>query len=198
MPTWISSTDLNSHRHIANKGFYLDAVDATMDALEDRIERFHGHAWTPRTQVEQRRSDGTYAVRLSRLPCRQLVSVSVDGEQQDGSNWRLWTDGRLERSPSSPGGRPIPRGARVTVEYEHGDDEPPADLLDAAIRAVAQLLAHHTNPRVGERTETIETPDGHVINFSALPDWERGRPFGMPDVDAVVNSFAEDVPPAIA
>jgi hypothetical protein len=198
MPAWISSTDLNSHRHIDGKGFDTDAVDATMEAVELRIERFHGHAWTPRTTVEDRRSDGTYAVRLSRLPCRQLVSVSVDGEQQDVSGWRVWESGRLERYPLTPGGRPIPRGSRVRVEYEHGDDEPPQELLDAAIRAVAQLVAHHMNPRVGERTETIETPDGHVINFAGLPDWGRGRPFGMPDVDMVVNSFAEGVPPAIA
>lgn len=193
MPRWISSEDLNAHRHIAGKGHPTDAVDATMEALELRIERFHGRAWTPLTASEQHRGDGTPVVWLDQPESRSLTSVTIDATSEDTGDFRLWKTGRLERKHGRFGW-----GAMVDVIYEHGADSPPADLLDAAIRAVTQLLAHHRNPRVGERTETIETPGGTVINFAFLPDWERGRPLGQPDIDAVIHSFGRDARPAIA
>lgn len=193
MPTWITQDDLLASRHVRGLSD-TDAVVETFDALEPRIERFHRKAWAPREHSEQLRGDGSDHVWLTRMPARDLVDVTIDGVAQDVGDFVVWTSGRLERR----GNRRFAYGSRIDVTYNHGEDAPPVDLLDAALRACATLASHHTNPRVGERTETIETPTGWTINFAALPDWERGRPLGMPDVDLVVNSYAGEGRPTIA
>lgn len=193
MPRWITSEALNNHRHVAGKGLSTDVVDATMSTLELRIERFHGRNWVPTSSSEQHRGDGSPVVWLDHPEARSLTSVTIDAISADTANFRLWRSGRLERRNGA-----FAWAAMVDVAYEHGADAPPDDLLDAAIRAVVQLVAHHANPRVGERTETIETPGGTVVNFAFLPDWQRGRPMGMPDVDAIIHSFGRDARPAIA
>lgn len=200
MPTWTTTAELLASRH--TKGLSSGAVEAVFDVLEERIERFHARAWAPRTASEQLRGDGSSVVWLSHPACRSLTSVTVDGVAQDVADWRLWQSGRLERVTGSASAiwglaaTRIPYGAQVDVTYDHGADAPPDDLLDAALRATRTLAV--ANPRVGERTETLETPDGTTINFAALPDWQRGRPLGMPDIDMVINSYGRDVRPVIA
>lgn len=202
MPTWISDSELNSNRHVGNLD--QETVKAVLDTLELRIERFHGKSWTPREASEQLRGDGSSVVWLSWPAARSLTSISIDDVSQDAADFRLWESGRLERATGSTSAiwglvaTRIPYGAKVDVVYQHGADEPPADLLDAALRATATIVRNEGNSRVGERTETIETANGAVLNFSALPDWERGRPLGMPDVDTVINSYGRDTRPAIA
>lgn len=185
MTGWLDTQNLLDSPQVA--GLDQDLVEATFPAVCERIERFTGAAWTPQTTSEQLRGDGTRAVYVTRVPARSLDTVTVDGEQGDPAQWTLWSSGRLARSDQV-----IPRGALVDVTFEHGHDQPPADLLDAALRATATLVGHRANPRVGERTETIDTPSGQTINFAALPDWSRDRPFGMPDVDFVVVAYAGD------
>lgn len=202
MPTWINDSELSSNRHVANLD--QETVKAVLDTLELRIERFHGKAWTPREASEQLRGDGSYVLWLSQPAARSLTSISIDGDSEDTADFRLWESGRLERVTGSTStiwglnSTRFPYGAKIDVVYQHGADEPPADLLDAALRATATIVKNEKNSRVGERTETIETANGAVLNFSALPDWQRGRPLGMPDVDTVINSYGRDTRPVIA
>lgn len=191
MPTWLPEAELLASRHV--QSLDPDAVVAVFDTLEERVERFHGRAWAPRDASVQRRGDGSRSLFVDHVACRSLTAVTIDAATQDVADFRLWRNGRLDRD-----GHRFDHGTQVDVDYSHGADEPPGDLLDAIIRATSQLVAHQSNSRVGERTETLETPGGTIINFAALPDWERGRPLGMPDVDMVVASFGRYARPAIA
>lgn len=192
-PTWTTVADAKTHPAIG--AGHADAdVGRVLAAVEQRIEgpKATGVAWVPRETVEQVAGTGSRTVRLSRVRCRELVAVTVDGSAVDDlSAWTLTAAGRLT------GPRTLKRGAVVDVTYRHGADAPPGDLLDAALRATGTLLGHDRNPRIGERTQSL-VAEGQTINFAALPDAERGRTFGMPDVDAVVEGHAGEQQPAIA
>lgn len=178
MVSWLPLPELLDDDRVA--GLDPLRVERTFDAVENRIEGYHERAWVPRETVEQRRGRSSRSLFLERSPARELVEVLIGGEPADLEGFVLWSSGRLERNVR------FPRGAQVQVTYMHGEDEPPSDLLDAAVRATATLVTHSTNPRVGERTDTVVS-EGMTINFAALPDVSRDRPFGMPDVDTVVN-----------
>lgn len=75
----------------------------------------------------------------------------------------------------------FPRGHRnIVVEYEHGLDRPPADVVEAAKVAIRD---HLLGTNVGNRQYAVATEAG-VVRTSVPGE---GRPFGIPDVDAVAN-----------
>lgn len=184
MAAWTSVAEAREHPALAP----LDAVaDATLaDALaavEQRIERATGVAWTPREAVDVLTGEGRQALTLPRLRVCEVLECEVDGVDVVDD---------VEPTPSSLLYRRRgvwPSRSRVRVRYMHGADAPPVDLLDAALRATATIVSHARNPRIGERTESVVT-EGQTINFSAVADLSRGRPFGMPDVDSVVMAHA--------
>lgn len=185
-PTWTTVAAAKQHPAIGDQ-HPNDAVARVLAAVESRIEEFTGVAWVPRDVAEHAIGSGNRTVWLSQTRCTELTAVEVAGEAQDLTGWRLDWHGRLN-APTR-----IPAGAPVTVTYTHGEAAPPHDLLDAALRATGTLLGHGRNPRIGERTETL-VGEGATINFAAIPDAGRGRPFGMPDIDTVVMGYADERP----
>ena len=183
-PAYTTVEAARQHRAMASTNATDAQVAAALVAAERRIEKATDVAWVPRETVEHLEGNGGAVLRLSNLRCRKLLKVVIDDEEQDLADFGLTRAGRLTRD-----GDTFPDGVDVEITYEHGSDQPPDDLVDAAIRAAATALAHAGNPRIGERTDTI-VAEGMTINFSAVADLARGRPFGMPDVDTVVMSHA--------
>lgn len=185
MPDYATVAEATTHPSFEPVTASDARVGEVLEQVEARIEEATDRAWVPRTATDRLVGDGTGTLFVRRLRPRSLTSVTVDGDDvADLSGWKLLPDGRLVK----PSGT-FAEDVIVEVTYEHGADEPPADLRDAAIRAAATRLVHEANPRVGERTDSIVS-EGQTINFANMPDDKRGRPFGMPDVDAVVMSYA--------
>lgn len=190
MPAYATVADIKAHPAMSGtQGTVTDArIDEVMTAVETRIEKFTGVAWVVRTATDEVYGDGSRDVLLPRVPVRSLTAVSIDGVVGDATQWTVDRMGRL-KAPSA-----LKDGAKVEVTYTHGHDAPPTDLREAAILACATRLVQSRNPRIGERTETIDYGGGPTVNFAAMPSWERNRPFGMPDVDTVVMSYDQRIP----
>jgi len=190
--SWVSVGDAEVHPSFVGVDAASDRISEVLDLASARIETVTGVAWVPRTASETLAGDGTRSVWLSRVACRSLTSVTVDGDSVAVSEFTLYPWGQVKRARDV-----FPAGELVVVEFEHGRDAPPDDLLDAMVRAAATMLQQEDNPRIGERTEQI-VAEGATINFAGVPDIKRGRPFGMPDVDAVVMSYASSHGPQVA
>lgn len=193
MGDYATAQEVRDHPAFDGVGDVTDPrIDEVLTAVERRIEheRATGVAWVPRSDTDTIPGSGTNTVQLRRHRCRILTSVTIDGETvSDLSGWKLFPSGLLKR-PSGV----FPRDAVVEVVYEHGYDEPPTDLRNAAIRVACTHLAQTGHPRFGPRTETVDFGDGPTISFADQPDVSRGRIFGMPDEDAIIAGNAEPKP----
>lgn len=188
MADYATLAEIKAHPAMAGVSATDARIETVMATVERRIETFTGVAWVVRSATEEVYGDGSREVLVARSRPRDLTAVSVDGTAGTPGDWTLDRMGRL-RAPSA-----LRSGAKVQATYTHGHTAPPDDLKEAAIVACATRLAHSSNPRVGERTETIDFGAGPTVNFAAMPSWERDRPFGMPDVDTVVMSYDERIP----
>lgn len=77
----------------------------------------------------------------------------------------------------------------VTVDYTHGYSVPPADIVEAAKTAVRDhlIVDYQAN-----RQYAVQSEAGIVR--TSTPDAAAGRPFGIPEVDAVANRRNHSVP----
>lgn len=194
-PAWTTVADAKAHPAFKGVTATEAVIGDTLATVELRIEseKVTGVAWVPRTATDVVVWPRSGRGRVHHTRCRSLLAVDVDGDPVSAEDLARW---KLSRTGLLIPHRTVAPGVDVQVTYEHGADAPPDDLLDAAVRAAATLVAHQGNQRVGERTQAL-VADGQTINFAAIPDVDRGRPFGMPDVDQVVMSHAHR-PPAMA
>ena len=181
MPSYVTVAQAKAHRAFGGVVASDIQIADKLDAVETRVEKYCGVAFVPRLVTEHHIGAGTYALWLSHRPVRDLEEVEIDGVYADPADFVLSPTGKLRAL------RRLPDGADIAVTYEHGHETPPPDLLDAVLRAAATMLRHDGNPRVGERTDTL-VGEGHTVNFAAVASMKHGRPFGMPDVDVVVNA----------
>lgn len=162
-----------------------ELLEAAIVVVERRIEKATHVAWVPRFLRTTVRSDG--AVVMLPPMVREVLELTVAGNSLDPEYLDMAPSGigRLTRS-----GREGP----VEIALLHGHQAPPADLREAAIDAAKMLAATEASKRVAPaRTESMSA-GGYSFNFAEQASLKHGRPFGSPDIDAVVMSHESPVP----
>jgi hypothetical protein len=158
--------------------------------VEVECERICGQAFVPRFGRAIVSGDGSGVVVLPHQQIRTVRAVQY-------LNADVWTTLDVVADFSIiPGSIVVhdysyfPFGySNIVVEYEHGWDSPPPDLVDAALMRLRSLL---NRPRSGiaDRALSQTTEFGTTIRY-AMPGRDRT---GIPDVDAVYESYTATVP----
>lgn len=159
----------------------MSAVDPTTLAgaiaeTVDRAETYCRQAFVPRLETTVTSGTGYHFLWL-KPNLRTIRRAIIDGTEVDTSAWTPDPDGRVDA------GRIIAAGARLEVTYTHGWDQPPSDLRDALLTAAVQVTHDRLNTHRPSRPEFAEGTTWVI----ATADPERGRPFGIPSVDAVLR-----------
>lgn len=168
---------------------YTDAmIIARRMAVEDQIEENCGFtAFVPRYAVERISADqwgSTTGLHLKDPWILEILSVTDDGEVIDPSEYSL--NGRNLSRPA--GWTYSPAG--VVVRYVKGYSRYPAeDLRTAALEATRSTLLKQRRTGAAPQATQLTTEVGTLqIAIAGLR-----RPFGIPEVDAVVLNWAESV-----
>ncbi len=141
--------------------------------VEEECEEFCGVAWVPRFRRVTLNGDGTLELLVPDTEIRTIRSVTIDGSAL--TSGQLATidrlpDGRLVRSAGWPSGE-----QNIVLEYEHGRDRPPRDLVRAAMmRTRFKLNAAKTTRAVSDAT-TWTAPDG--TRYEVDPEGEQRTVF---------------------
>lgn len=159
-----------------------NVIAAAIAVVEDRIDQATLTAWVPR--FKRLRLTGTGGPVQTVPNLRRIVAASIDGRPVDPSYWTWSPSGLLVG---------IPALAVADVDVIHGWGYPPPALVDAIVRAVREVAAGTVGSRIPATAESM-TGGGMVFNFAHQADLARNRPFGIPDVDAVVMAHRAPVP----
>src|SRR5512144_729853 len=155
------------------------------------IERYVGTSFVPRTYTE------TYAGGDSSIVLRQPYVLSITSVTQNGvsiADSITYTDGVLEHRGTGAYGTPTrwTWGRRnIVVTYTAGySTTPPADIAEAAMLATRfHLLTLNTKSTISDRAQSIQNEFGNVsLAFASAQS-----PFGLPEVDAVLAGWREDL-----
>jgi hypothetical protein len=165
-------------------------------SVEREFEDYTGVAFVPR--YRRVRIDGTGRAELV-LPDTELRSVRSVREYDSDNNFEAYTDAELAAIPASRAGVAVrtdgelfERGrSNVLVEYVHGYDRPPADVLEAFYLRVRDLL-NRQNRGVPDRATTFTSDVGGT--YSLLVAGRGGSITGIPDVDVVLKRYARRIP----
>lgn len=167
--------------------------------FETTFEAATGVAWVPRFARDRVSGDGRGALMLPHWPVRldpltgrpavysvRTYSAAATYTSYDSTALAdLTLDGSALRRVD---GTTFTTGTRnIVVEYEHGFDGPPADVLEAAKVAIRDRLL---DQNIGNRVFGVSTQDGIVRTSTPGPE----RPFGIPSVDAVVAANNHRIP----
>lgn len=169
---------------IAVEKYGDEAVRDARTEVEQQCEAIVGVALVPRyARVAVDAHAGGWVV----LPNRQVRSIrTVSTVLTDGS-LEAWTtdrvsqlhlDHRLELGIGS---------GRVVVEYEHGLDRPPADLVKAAIQHTRHQLSTFTVSSLIDRATQVQTIEGQSMQLATPGRF--GFDTGIPTVDAVYQRY---------
>jgi len=163
--------------------------------VEIECERICGQAFVPRFRRALLNGSGRDALATAdawlRAPVRAASVAYLTGQTltalSAGEVAQLapTPDGLIMR----PSGQVWPSGMNnVRVEYEYGLDSPPPDLVDAALLRLKSLL---NRPRSGvpDRVSSYSNEAG-TFRIS-MPGRDKT---GIPDVDAVYESYASPIP----
>lgn len=175
---------------LANTTTYPTAklVDAR-EGVSDDLETECGIAFAPRGRRVTLSGDDRKSLLIPNLRVRRLVSLKVGGT--------AFTQAELDDLAVEPWGLVTRKtlgtytdGDRnVEVHYEHGYDFPPE-----GIRRAALVLAKHRllpSPMgLDARSSSVTTDEG---TYTLIQPGIR-RPFGIPEVDAEVERYREEVP----
>lgn len=150
----------------------------------DKVEGTCGLSFVPRFgRVVLDGDDSTWLL-LPHLHVRSLQSVHIDGVAVTPlTDWHPYDSGKIARDD----GGTFPAGVgNVIVQYEHGLDVPPESLREAALVAIRYKLLGD-NSGIPDWATSLSTEGGTISGPRAGP----GRPFGIPEVDAVVAELTE-------
>jgi len=172
------------------------AIIAARQKVEAEFEEFCGCAFVPR--YRRARLDGNGRDELL-LPDPYLRSMRSVLDYDTDLNAEAFTATELAAIPDSvPGiakrvdGDAFPEGfANLVVEYEHGMDRPPADLLDAFMMRVRDVV-NRTNRGVPDRATTFTSDAGGT--YSLLVAGRAGSITGIPDVDVALRRYSMRIP----
>ena len=184
---WFSTTRArNSDKTLLDTTKYPTAdIVATRQEVEDEAERIIGASFVPRFKVVRLHGQGSNELNLPSWHVRRIRGVLVDGTALSESIVEALA---LQTRTLIGSGYWFPLGtANVVVAYEHGWDEPPADLRDAAI---LRLRTRLNKPRSGvpETALTFSAAEGGTYGLAVAG--RSGWRTGVPDVDSVYLEYA--------
>ena len=175
---------------MANRGALTSATDYPDTAIRearagitDFFEEVCGVSFVPRYGRETLDSPSSYDLWLERTRPTRVLASSVDGTALTVGELGalvVYDTGRVY-NPSWWSGS-LARG--VTVEYEHGYQQPPYDIHLAALVYLRQLLVASD---IGDRTIAFTTELGTIRNAVAGSNY----PTGIPVVDAALSRHME-------
>jgi hypothetical protein len=153
-------------------------------AFEDLAERFTGKAWVPRYGRVERWGDNTSSFDVRRSPLRKLLSVTTDAVATTFSAWTVNRDGFVQRDAGL-----FLATQRIVMEFEHGEDVPDAELVQATLRAVRKAVLN-TRSGIPENALTMTTAEGGFTLGIA----GENRPTGDPYIDGVLQRLKAKSP----
>ncbi len=183
---YVTLTELRTLPNLADTTKFTNAeLAAALDWFETLFEDYTGVAWTPRTAVDERHRASGDAIILDHLKPRTITAVRT---YTDATTTVAYTAGELADLHLDPSGiiRRHTLGwftsgyGLVAVDYTHGYDSPPPDVVEAAKVAIR---AHLIDDYQANRQYAVSTEAGIIRTSQPGPD----RPFGLPEVDAVAN-----------
>lgn len=135
-------------------------IVAARRAVETEFENYCGVAFVPR--YRRVRVDGTGTGELV-LPDPELRSVRSVREYDDDGNYEAYSAAELAAIPAAASGVAVRTDddafelgtANVVVEYEHGYDRPPSDIVEAFFLRVRDVL-NRSNRGVPDRATSSE------------------------------------------
>lgn len=137
-------------------------------AVEDYCERYTRTAWVPRFRSARLSGSGGRALYLPDPMLRQVRAARVYTTSTD---YTALTVAELAAIPADESGIAVrtdsgiwPRGeSNIVIEYEHGHDQPPADLLNASIIHL-RLHLNETRSGFSGEPQTVTDINGNVID----------------------------------
>lgn len=183
---WFSTTRARTtQQSLADTTKYPTAdMVTTRQEVEDEAERIIGASFVPRFRVVRLHGQGTNELNLPSFHVRRIRGVLVDGTALAGS---VVTALALQTRTLIGSGYRFPLGtANVVVAYEHGRDEPPADLGDAAI---LRLRTRLNKPKSGipETASTFSSAEGGT--YGLIVAGRGDNPTGIAEVDSVYVDY---------
>jgi hypothetical protein len=193
--SYVTVAELRVLPNLTDPAKFSDAeLAAATDWFETTFEDYTGVAWVPRTVVDERHhlTSAAPTLMLNHLKIRAVSAVRV---YSDAATSVAFTADELADLRLNPGGV-LSRGSLgsftsgyglVAVDYTHGYDAPPADVVEAAKVAIRDhlIVDYQANRQFAVSTEA-------GIIRTSQPGEE--RPFGIPEVDAVANRRNHSVP----
>jgi hypothetical protein len=158
---------------------------AATDWFETLFEDYTGVAWVPRTAVDERHY-GTGGMNILAHP--PPPTLSAVRAYSDATTTVYYTAAELADLYLEESGV-IRRNTLgwftsgyglVAVDYTHGYDSPPPDVVEAAKTAIR---AHLIDDYQANRQYAVQSEQGIIRTSQPGPD----KPFGLPEVDAVAN-----------
>jgi len=155
---------------------------------EAECERICGQAFVPRFRRFVTTGTGATALMMPDPLIRAIRSVKIGNVTFDAPTTALvgFSDGGMIYLSQGwiPG---VPPGFKnITIEYEHGRDQPPIDIVRASkIRLKSMMLQNRSPlPDRAERVVQVDPTGGTVVYGS--PTYEK---VGIPEVDAAYGRY---------
>ncbi|MET8908384.1 hypothetical protein [Micromonospora sp. NPDC004551] len=174
--------DLRTEHQIDPTRYPTAVLEARRVIAEVECEDICGVAFVPRFRRVAVDSRGCRDLLLPDAEVRTVRAVSAGGTVWPLAGVTASTSGVLAST-----GAPWPAG-RVVVEYEHGLDGPPPDLIDAVMLRAFSMLGR-AGAAVPQRAITWSAAEGGTYRL-ALPG---ARKTGIPDVDGPYERHTLDV-----
>lgn len=182
-------TARDSHPTLSNTSTYPTAtLKQKRVRVEQEAEAITGQAWVPRFARFLLDGTGTNELVVPDMALRAVRAASI--ATHAGASFDALTGGQLAAIAAQPEGVLIrddggtwPYGHRnVIVEYEHGADAPPGDIIDAAILRIRSRMSV-TRSGIPDRALSFTVADGGTYRLS-LPG---KRTTGVPEVDGAYS-----------
>lgn len=168
-------------------------VTAARNWIEGVIERKVGTSFVAQTVTDEVHDGGVYSIALHSALVLSVTSATENGVAV--TDTLSVKGGVLERFAA---GATIPSawatGCRnIKVTYQSGySATPPADIKEAALSAARDwLLRRYGAQGASDRAISLQTEMGNIVYATASD--KHDRPTGIPDVDAVIMGWVNDL-----
>jgi len=166
-----------------------DKVRAARVAAEQRFEKHAKVAFVPRARTVVLNGDNTTRIVVPDAELRVVYSASIDGvdlTEEEMDYLEVDPSGIIRRNDEKHWTAGF---KNVVITYEHGYDSPPEPVKNAVMMlAFEELVPSSLNPRATSQSTDLGEFRISVANVDA------GRFTGIPDVDAVIQTFGRNRP----
>lgn len=158
------------------------------DTATERLEKECLLAFTARRERRVLRGSGRRVLILPHNAIRALYGIAVDGVEFTEEELDLVRV--LDFGIELPAGNAWDPDSEITVDYEHGLDEPDSSV----VRAVKILAVDYLIPSAIPARAKSETTDLGTVSYSLAG---RDGATGIPEVDAVIVKYGRETPTVI-